>query len=160
MSRAITARGWTGRALGLEGLPGEGSAIKETFLLPTCCKWTAIGTAVGGILPTDVAQTVTARNWTPGDRQEASWQMEVSRGNHKAVSCFVLLCSSVSVYSGGPVTYMPVYLHILLTLTKKNVFFDPLKLFQSLHWLKCLIFFFWHVTDLLYVHFGHKVLLL
>lgn len=66
MARAIAAWCRAGGALALEGLPGERSAVKKTFLLPACCQWTAIGTAVGGILPTDVAQTITARNWTPG----------------------------------------------------------------------------------------------
>lgn len=67
MSRAITARCWAGWALSFKGLPGERSAVKQTFLLAPCCKWTPVGTAVGGILPTDVAQTVTAWNWTPGN---------------------------------------------------------------------------------------------
>lgn len=71
MSRAIAAWGRAGWALGLKSLPGEGRAIKETFLLPACCQWTAISTAVGGIFPTDVAQTVTTRNWTPGHRKKA-----------------------------------------------------------------------------------------
>lgn len=55
MTRPIAAWCGAGRALGLEGFPGEGGAIKETLLLAACCQWTAIGTAVGGILPTDVA---------------------------------------------------------------------------------------------------------
>lgn len=55
VSGAVAARRRAGRALGLEGLPGEGGAVKKTLLLPTCCQRTAIGTAVGGVLPTDVA---------------------------------------------------------------------------------------------------------
>lgn len=66
---AVAAWRRAGRALGLEGLPGEGGAIKETLLLAACCQRTAVSTAVGGVLPTDVAQTVTAGNWTPGDRK-------------------------------------------------------------------------------------------
>ena len=68
VARAITAWCWTSWTFRLEGLPGEGSAVKKTLLLPACCQWTAIGTAVSGIFPTDVAQTVTARNRTPGKR--------------------------------------------------------------------------------------------
>ena len=66
VSGAITAWCWAGWALSLEGLPGEGGAIQQAFLLAARCQRTAVGTAVGGVLPTDVAQTVTARNWTPG----------------------------------------------------------------------------------------------
>lgn len=61
----ITARGRAGGAFGFKGLPGERSAIKETFPLPLGGQWTAVGTAVGGVLPTDVSQTVTAGNGTP-----------------------------------------------------------------------------------------------
>lgn len=81
VARAVAAWRRAGRAFGLEGLPGEGSAIKKSFFLPTCCQRTAIGTAVSGILPTDVAQTVTARNWTPGERQKTlvshCWRAEI-----------------------------------------------------------------------------------
>lgn len=55
MTRAVAAWRWAGRALGLESLPGEGSAIKKALLLAACCQRTAVGTAVGGVLPTDVA---------------------------------------------------------------------------------------------------------
>lgn len=68
---AVAAWCRAGRALGLECLPGEGGAVKKTFLLPAGRQWTAVGTAVGGVLPTDVAQTVTARNWTPEEMQTA-----------------------------------------------------------------------------------------
>lgn len=65
MTRAIAARCWTGRALALESLPGEGSAVQKTLLLSTRCQRTAISTAVGGVLPADVPKTVTARDGTP-----------------------------------------------------------------------------------------------
>lgn len=65
MARTVTAWSRAGGALGLESFPGEGGAIEETLLLSACSQRTAIGAAVGGVLPTDVAQTVTARNWTP-----------------------------------------------------------------------------------------------
>lgn len=64
---AVAAWRRAGWALSLEGLPGEGCAIEKTLLLPTCCQRTAVGTAMCGILPTDVAQTVTAWDRTPGE---------------------------------------------------------------------------------------------
>lgn len=63
----ITAWRWAGRAFCLEGLPGKRSTIEKTFLLPAGCQRTAVGTAVGGVLPADVAQAITARNGTPRD---------------------------------------------------------------------------------------------
>lgn len=62
---AVAARRRAGGTLGLEGLPGERRPVQKPLLLTACCQRTAVGTAVGGVLPTDVAQTVTARNWTP-----------------------------------------------------------------------------------------------
>lgn len=84
VARAIAARRRARRALILEGLPGEGSAIKETFLLPAGCQRTAVGTAVRGVLPADVAQTVTAGNWTPGHRHKAPWDGEMEAGKRLA----------------------------------------------------------------------------
>lgn len=65
MARAITARGGTGRPLRLKGLPWKGSAIQKSLLLSSCSERTAVGAAVSGILPTDVAHTVTTWNRTP-----------------------------------------------------------------------------------------------
>ena len=75
MARAVTAWRRAGGPFSLEGLPGEGRAVKKTFLLPTCRQGTTIGTAVSGVLSTDVAQTVTARNWTPGDKHKTLVQL-------------------------------------------------------------------------------------
>lgn len=69
VARAVAAWRRASWALGLEGLPGEGGAVQETLLLPAGCQRAAVGTAVGGVFPADVAQTVTAGNRTPGHRQ-------------------------------------------------------------------------------------------
>lgn len=60
MSRAVTTRGGTRRPLRLEGLPVEGRAVQETLLLSAGCQRAPVGAAVGGVLPTDVAQAVAA----------------------------------------------------------------------------------------------------
>lgn len=65
VSGAVAARRRAGRTLGFEGLPGERRSVQKPLLLAACCQRAAVGTAVGGVLPTDVAQTVTTRNWTP-----------------------------------------------------------------------------------------------
>jgi len=70
MTRAITAWRWACWTFSFEGLPGERSAIKKTLPLPACCQRTAISTAVSGVLPTDMAKAVTARNRTPGKKQK------------------------------------------------------------------------------------------
>lgn len=65
VSRAVAARRGAGGTLGLEGLPGEGRTVEEPLLLAAGSQRAAVGAAVGGVLPTDVAQAVAARNWTP-----------------------------------------------------------------------------------------------
>lgn len=59
-----------GHALRLDRLPGELGAIEVPVLLPLGCQGAAGGTAVGGILPGDVALAVTPRDGAPEGRQE------------------------------------------------------------------------------------------
>ena len=68
---AVAARRGAGRSFSLEGLPGKRRPVQEPLLLAARCQRTAVGAAVGGVLPTDVTQTVAAWNRTPGDKQEA-----------------------------------------------------------------------------------------
>lgn len=82
VTRAVTSWRRASRAIALKGLPGEGSAVKKPLLLPACCQWTAVGTAVSGVLSTNVAQTVTARNRTPTESiiLNYTWKLQAIHG--------------------------------------------------------------------------------
>ena len=66
VSGAVAAGRGAGGALRLEGLPGEGRPIQEPLLLTPRRQRAAIGAAVGGVLPADVAQAVAAGHRAPG----------------------------------------------------------------------------------------------
>jgi len=67
VSGAVTPGRGAGGALRLEGLPGEGCSVQEPLLLPPRRQRAAIGAAVCGILPADVAQAVTAGDRAPSN---------------------------------------------------------------------------------------------
>ena len=70
VSRAVAARRGAGGALGLEGLPVEGGPVQDALLLAPRGQRAAVGAAVRGVLPADVAKAVTAWHRAPaGGRQ-------------------------------------------------------------------------------------------
>ena len=66
VSRAVAARRGAGGALGLEGLPVEGGPVQDALLLAPRGQRAAVGAAVRGVLPADVAQAIAAGHGAPG----------------------------------------------------------------------------------------------
>lgn len=66
----VTPGRGAGHALRLDRLPGELGAIEVPVLLPLGRQGAAGGTAVGGVLPGDVALAVTPRDGAPEGRRE------------------------------------------------------------------------------------------